>query len=139
MSGFCTVVSGEFGLWENQFLVLQCFLHLGNCKRINSVIPVVQMHYRQGKTKGQQLKGKIVSEFFALFRTFSEIFPQDFPLQTKGFSSMRTKEKKRKKMNRTNRCCTLVVARLSSSYYRQRKVIFELIMHLKADTDTDKK
>ena len=42
----------------------------------------------QGKTKGQQLKGKIVhnfSQFFALFGTFSEFFPQDFPLQNKGF------------------------------------------------------
>ena len=29
-----------------------------------------------------QLKGKIVSE---LFHTFSEFFPQDFPLQNKGF------------------------------------------------------
>ena len=49
----------------------------------------------QGKTKGQQLKGKIVSHFFALFHTFSHFFPQDFPFKTKGFSSMRTKEKKR--------------------------------------------
>ena len=53
----------------------------------------------QRKTKGQQLKGKIVSEFFTffheLFRTFSEFFPQDFPLQKKGFSARRTKEKKR--------------------------------------------
>ena len=32
-----------------------------------------------GKTKGQQLKGKIVSYFFTLFHTFSEFFPQDFP------------------------------------------------------------
>ena len=49
----------------------------------------------QRKTKGQQLKGKIVSYFFtsfrtfwhflALFGTFSEFFPQDFPLQNKGF------------------------------------------------------
>ena len=35
----------------------------------------------------------------------------------KGFSSMRTKEKKDNKKNWTNRCCTLVVARLSSSYF----------------------
>ena len=39
----------------------------------------------QGRTKGQQLKGKIVSHFFALFGTFSEFFPQDFPLKNKGF------------------------------------------------------
>ena len=35
----------------------------------------------QRKIKGQQLKGKIVSEFF----TFFTLFPQDFPLQNKGF------------------------------------------------------
>ena len=42
----------------------------------------------QRKIKGQQLKGQIVSEFshfLALFRTFSEFIPQDFPLQNKGF------------------------------------------------------
>ena len=46
----------------------------------------------QRKTKGQQLKGKIVSEFFTLFHNFS---PRTFPFKTKGFSSRRTKEKKR--------------------------------------------
>ena len=35
------------------------------------------------------------SHFFTLSRTFFDFFPQDFPLQTKGFRSMRTKEKKR--------------------------------------------
>ena len=52
----------------------------------------------QGKTKGQQLKGKIVSNFHT-FRTFSHFFknfsPRTFPFKTKGFSSIRTKEKKR--------------------------------------------
>ena len=38
----------------------------------------------QGKTKGQQLKGKIVHNFHT-FSHFSEFFPQDFPLQNKGF------------------------------------------------------
>ena len=33
----------------------------------------------------QRVKGKIVSEFFSHFHTFSEIFPQDFPLRNKGF------------------------------------------------------
>ena len=74
----------------------------------------------QRNIKGQQLKGKIVSEFFTLFHTFFTLFqnfpPRTFPFKTKGFSSRRTKEKKRNnKKNRTNRCCTLVVARLSSS------------------------
>ena len=38
------------------------------------------------KTKGRQLKGKIVSEFFTLFRKFSHIFrscPRTFPFKTK--------------------------------------------------------
>ena len=41
----------------------------------------------QRKTKGQELKGKIVSELFRNFHTshFSEFFPQDLPLQNKGF------------------------------------------------------
>ena len=43
-------------------------------------------------TKGQQLKGKIVSEFFTLFHNFP---PGTCPFKTKGFSSRRTKEKKR--------------------------------------------
>ena len=58
-------------------------------------IPIWVGANNQGKTKGQQLKGKIVSEFshfFALFQTFS---PRTSPFKTKGFSSMRTKEKKR--------------------------------------------
>ena len=46
------------------------------------------------------------SHFFTLFQTFS---PRTFPFKAKGFSSMRTKEKRKK--HRTNRCCTLVVAR----------------------------
>ena len=59
----------------------------------------------QGKTKGQQLKAKNVSNFFTLFHNFSifhnfshffRIFPPGtFPFKTKGFSSMRTKEKKK--------------------------------------------
>ena len=50
------------------------------------------MNLNQRKIKGQQLKGKIVSEFFTLVRTFFTLFtlfqnfsPQDFPLQNKGF------------------------------------------------------
>ena len=70
----------------------------------------------QGKTKGQQLKGKSVSEIFSLFRT-SEFFPRDFPLQNKGFHLTENKQRRKDKLkNGTNRCCTLVVARLSSSY-----------------------
>ena len=55
--------------------------------------------FSQGKTKGQQLKGKIVSDFFTLFSHFFTLFqnfpPRTFPSKAKGFSSMRTKEKKR--------------------------------------------
>ena len=49
---------------------------------------IVALKTIQGKTKEQQLKGKIVSDFphfFALFTHFFRIFPQDFPLQNKGF------------------------------------------------------
>ena len=80
----------------------------------------------QRKTKGQQLQGKIVSEFFALFQWkthfshsshFFRIFPpRTFPFKTKGFSSRRTKEKKDNKKNREQdksmlyvSCCTFVL------------------------------
>ena len=85
-----------------------------------------RQYYHQRKIKGQQLKGKTVSHFFAhffshLFHTFS---PWDFPFKTKGFSSMRTqKRRKDKKNNRTNRCCTIVVARLSSSYVNPNRYL----------------
>ena len=46
----------------------------------------------QRETKGRQLKGNIVSDFFTLFQHFS---PRTFPFKTKGFSSRRRKEKKR--------------------------------------------
>ena len=80
----------------------------------------------QRKTKGQQLKGKIVSALFhtfwhfsTLFHTFPDffrIFPPGLFLRIKGFyccfSSKIIKEKKKKE---TKPFCTLVVARLSSS------------------------
>ena len=47
--------------------------------------------FPQRKIKGQHLKGKIVSEFSHFFTHLS---PRTFPFETKGFSSMRTKEKK---------------------------------------------
>ena len=52
----------------------------------------------QGKTKGQELKGKIVSEFshfLHFFTHFQNFSPRTFPFKTNGFSSIRTKEKKR--------------------------------------------
>ena len=73
----------------------------------------------QRKTKGQQLKGKIVSEFspfshfFTLFQNFP---PRIFPFKTqKVLAQGEQKRRKYHKKNRANRCCTLVVARLSSS------------------------
>ena len=53
----------------------------------------------QRKIKGQQLKGKIDSENFTLSRSFfffhtsSEFFPQDFPLQNKGFERNENKRR----------------------------------------------
>ena len=54
---------------------------------------------------------------FTLFLThFQNFFPQDFPLQNKRvLAQPEQKRRKDNKKNRTNRCCTLVVARLSSS------------------------
>ena len=70
--------------------------------------------YTQRKTKGQQLKGKIVSAlfhtFFALIHTLF-FFSSPLPLKIKPFLK-RIKENKNKK---TKPFCTLVVARLSSS------------------------
>ena len=76
---------------------------LGRClspSEIQSGCRVSDLYQR--KTKGQQLKGKIVSEIFTLFHTFSHFLalfhnfsPGTFPFKTKGFSSIRTKEKKK--------------------------------------------
>ena len=53
----------------------------------------------QGKTKGQQLKRQnrfiIFHSFSHFFRLFHNFSPRTFPFKTKGFSSRRTKEKKR--------------------------------------------
>ena len=59
--------------------------------------------FNQGKTEGQQLKGKIVSEFLTLFRNFFtlfRIFPQEFPLQNKGFE-LNEKKREEKIIKRT--------------------------------------
>ena len=97
--------------------------------------------FLQRKTKGQQLKGKIVRHFFShfwpnlsalfhtfwhfstRFHTFSEFclqVLQEFFLEVRGFTTVlaqrdekRPKENKKKK---TKPFCTLVVARLSSSH-----------------------
>ena len=77
------------------------------------------MRENQRKTKGQQLKGKIVSEIFTLFQSFFFTLFQNFPpgtfvFKTKGFSSMRTKEKKRYQKEQDKSmlhvsCCTFVL------------------------------
>ena len=65
------------------------------------------------KIEGQQLKGKIVSEFFTLFQTFSHFF-RIFPpgLSPSKYRVLAQGEQKRRKYNkksRTNRCCTFVL------------------------------
>ena len=65
---------------------------LDGSKRIPQNSCKISLPINQQKTKGQQLKGKIVSEFFTLFQNF---FRRAFPFKTKGVSSMRTKEKKK--------------------------------------------
>ena len=62
------------------------------------------------KFKGQQLKGKFVSE------NFSHFLSHFFPYKNKGFLAQgEQKRRKYYKKSRTNRGCSLVVARLSSS------------------------
>ena len=71
------------------------------------------------KTKGQQLKGKIVSEFshfFVLFHALFTPFPPGFsPSKQRALAQGEQKRRKDKKKNGTNRCSTLVVACLPSS------------------------
>ena len=76
------------------------------------ITPPLQSHC-QSKIKGQQLKGKLVSELVTLSHTFS---PRTFPFKQRAWAQGEQKRRKDNKKNRTNRCCTLVVARLSSSY-----------------------
>ena len=67
-------------------------------KALAALIIVSSFVKIQGKTKGQQLKGKLVSEFFtlfALFHPFSEFLPQVFPLQNKGFSLNESKREEK--------------------------------------------
>ena len=82
----------------------------------------------QRKTKGQQLKGKIVSALFRTFwhlsthsHTFSELFPQDFFLEIRGFTFttvLAQRDEKRPKGNKKEdktilhvSCCTFVLLR----------------------------
>ena len=99
----------------------------------------------QRKTKGQQLKGKIVSALFhtfwhfsthfhTFFQSFSEFFLQDFFLELRSFTTVsvqrdekRIKENKKKK---TKPFCTLVVARLScSDLIRVRQRTHQIFMN----------
>ena len=81
-----------------------------------------QTLFSQRKTKGQQLKGKIVSEFFTLFHNFSHFFiifpPGLSPSKQRALAQGEQKRRKDNKRKRANRFCTLVVARLSSSNFR---------------------
>ena len=91
----------------------------------------------QRKTKGQQLKGKIVSEFFTLFHNFSHFFiiflPGLSPSKQRVLAQGEQKRRKDNKKKRANRFCTLVVARLSSSYKSLRNffetVIFQTLVY----------
>ena len=79
--------------------------------------------FNERKTKGQHLKGKIVSALFHTFwhfphfPHFSRIFPPGFFLELRGFTTVLVqREEKRIKENekkKTKPFCTLVVARLS--------------------------
>ena len=71
----------------------------------------------QGKTKGQQLKSKVVSyQFFILFHTLSHFF-RIFPpglslLKQRVLAQWEQKRREDNKNNWTHRCCTLVVTKL---------------------------
>ena len=81
-------------------------------------------HYERATTKGQNR--------FRNFHTFSSEFSHIFRMFPPGLSPSKQRalaqgEQKRRKdntKNRTNRCCTLVVARLSSSYDRPLYLFF---------------
>ena len=68
------------------------------------------------KTKGQQLKGKIVSHFHTFCTLFQNFSPRASPSKQRVLAQGEQKRRKQNKKNRTKRCCTLVVARLSSSF-----------------------
>ena len=96
------------------------WLVLPRCEATNLGV-FVPCHFallNQRKTKGQQLKGKIVSEFFTLFHNFWHffiIFPRLSPSKQRVLAQGEQKRRKDNKKKRANRFCTLVVARLSSS------------------------
>ena len=90
--------------------------------------PLTTYNIFQRKTKGQQLKGKIVSalfsHFWTLFHTSSEffrIFPPGLLLEARGFTTVLVQRDEKiikdNKKKKTKPFCTLVVARLSSSEY----------------------
>ena len=67
------------------------------------------------KYKGNNWRANFVSHFAHTF--WERNFPQDFPLESNRVYLFKENKREKKiiKLNRTNRCCTLVVARLSSS------------------------
>ena len=93
----------------------------------------------QREIKGQQRKGKIISElslFFTLFQNFS---PRTFPFKQRVLAQGEQKRRKDNKKNRTNRCCTLVVARLSSSCFSHDSTIQRCLQNSRATKILDKK
>ena len=87
-------------------------------------------HSSQRKTKGATTKGQNRFRIFHTFsHTFSEFSPRTFPFKTKGFSSMRTKEKKDKKKKRDKSmlhvgCCTFVLLLSSADSPGARTLVF---------------
>ena len=106
---FCPVCVNEF-TQKSSLDVSKTFL--GHFEAYRPPSSFIQRKIRRATTKGQNR-----FRIFHTFHTFSEFFPQDFP-HSKQRVSAQGEQKRRKdnKKNRTNRCCTLAVARLSSSY-----------------------
>ena len=109
--------------------MLHCCLHmpgwpmkLKTLSHLPRRIPISWKRCSQGKTKGQQLKDKIVSELstlFCTFHTFPDFSPGPSPSKQMVLAQWKQKRRKDNKKNGTNRCCKLVVACLSSSYVRK--------------------
>ena len=95
-----------------RLLKIPCFLRCEDFFAFLSVFPSFPRIF-QGKTKGQQLKGQ---NRFIVVAFFSHFFPQALsPSKQRALTQGEQKRRKDNKKNWTNRCCTLVVACLSSS------------------------
>ena len=78
-----------------------------------------EMHliYLREKLRGNNQSAKSFHSFHTISHFFQKFSPRTLPFKTKVLAQSEQMRRKDKKNTWTNRCCTLVVARLSSSYY----------------------